>query len=132
MNKFKWGHGFISLNRDVLESYMACKTGQEVLDTQHRWLTEGGPKASLREMPDDDDHHDAGSRSEGSEETDDDLPPLEPNRNKSHHRIGGGSRAASFPRGMPPSESESETESEDEEGDATAEVSRGLANASIE
>ena len=55
MNKFKWGHGFISLNRDVLESYMACKTGQEVLDTQHRWLTEGGPKASLREMPDDDD-----------------------------------------------------------------------------
>ena len=141
MNKFKWGHGFISLNRDVLESYMACKTGQEVLDTQHRWLTEGGPKASLREMPNDDDEDededdddDAGSGSEESEESDDDLPPLEPNRNKSHHRIGGGSRAASFPRGMPPSESESETESEDEdgEGDATAEVSRGLANASIE
>ena len=81
-----------------------------------------------------DDDADAGSGSEGSEESDDDLPPLEPNRNKSHHRIGGGSRAASFPRGMPPSESESETESEDEngEGDATAEVSRGLANASIE
>ena len=42
MNKFKGGHGFITLNRELLESYSLCTTGEEVLETQNRWLTNGG------------------------------------------------------------------------------------------
>ena len=113
MNKFKWGHGFITLNRDLLESYAVCTTGEEVLSTQNRWLTEGGPKRPPRTMPDSDSEC---SGEEGDSESDDGMPRLEPNRNRTDFKIGGGVRRAAFPGEMPPSESdEEETESEEEE-----------------
>ena len=125
MNKFKWGHGFITLNRDLLDSYAACVTGEEVLATQNRWLTEGGPKRSPRRMPgSDDDGSDDDDDEGGSDETDetdeededeDGMPRLEPNRNRTDFRIGGGSRRAAFPGEMPPSESEDEEEEEEED-----------------
>ena len=119
MNKFKWGHGFITLNREVLESYVACETGAEVIETQNRWLTEGGPKRGVsapRDVPESSESDE--DESSGSE--DDGVPPLEPNRNKTHNRIGGESRRSAFPsREMPPSsEDETETESESDGGDA--------------
>jgi len=40
LSKFKWGHSFISLNQDFLDSYAACKTSAEVMDAQHRILAE--------------------------------------------------------------------------------------------
>ena len=131
MNKFKWGHGFITLNREVLESYMKCETGAEVLETQNRWLTEGGPKRGVsapRDAPEsssegesDADEEDVDSGSDSA--SDDSMPPLEPNRNKTHNRIGGESRRSRFPqnpRDMPPSESD-ETESEPDEAADLAE-----------
>jgi hypothetical protein len=128
MNKFKWGHGFITLNRDVLESYVLCKTGEEVIETQNRWLTEGGPKRPLRrprDMPE------SGSDDDGSG-SDDGMPPLEPNRNKTQgNRIGGETRKSAFPqpeRGMP---DESEDESENEECDAVDDATRRLAETSV-
>ena len=118
MNKFKWGHGFITLNREVLESYVACETGAEVIETQNRWLTEGGPKRGVsapRDFPESSESDE--DESSGSE--DDGVPSLEPNRNKTHNRIGGESRRSAFPsREMPPSsedETESETESDGED-----------------
>ena len=72
MNKFKWGHGFITLNRDLLDSYAACVTGEEVLATQNRWLTEGGPKRSPRRMPgsdDDDERRRGGGGAEATRRT---------------------------------------------------------------
>ena len=32
------GHSFLSLNKDLLETYAACATGQEVVEAQRRWL----------------------------------------------------------------------------------------------
>ena len=55
------------------------------------------------------------------------MPRLEPNRNRTDFRIGGGSRRAAFPGEMPPSESEDEDEEdeEEEEGDGD-ERGRGI------
>ena len=101
----------------MLESYAVCTTGEEVLSTQNRWLTEGGPKRGVsapRDFPESSESDE--DESSGSE--DDGVPPLEPNRNKTHNRIGGESRRSAFPsREMPPS-SEDETESESESADA--------------
>ena len=96
-----------------MESYAVCTTGEEVLSTQNRWLTEGGPKRPPRTMPD----SDSECSGEGSgSESDDGMPRLEPNRNRTDFKIGGGVRRAAFPGEMPPSESdEEETESEEEE-----------------
>ncbi len=138
MNKFKWGHGFITLNRDVLESYMRCKTGVEVIETQNKWLTEGGPKRELsgpRDMPesesDDESNSDEERDDESNSDSDSGMPPLEPNQNKvGGNRIGGESRKSTFPteRGMPPSESESESEENEEDVDDTT---RQLAETSV-
>ncbi len=131
MNKFKWGHGFITLNREVLESYMACETGAEVLETQNRWLTEGGPKRGVsapRDVPESSSESDADEEDvdvESDSASDDSMPPLEPNRNKTHNRIGGESRRSRFPqnpRDMPPSESDSTESEPDEATDLAARV----------
>ncbi|CAI8051231.1 18S rRNA aminocarboxypropyltransferase, partial [Geodia barretti] len=37
---FKWGHGFLSLNSDLLEAYSRCVDGCEVVRVQQRWLEE--------------------------------------------------------------------------------------------
>jgi len=109
-----------------LESYAVCTTGEEVLSTQNRWLTEGGPKRPPRTMPD----SDSECSGEGSEsESDDGMPRLEPNRNRTDFKIGGGSRRAAFPGEMPPSESdeeESEESEESEEGEEETETEDGL------
>jgi len=38
LNKFKWGEGFINLNRELLDGYASCKTGQEVVAFQAKYL----------------------------------------------------------------------------------------------
>ena len=79
-----------------------------MLATQNRWLTEGGPKRSPRRMPGSDDDEGSDDEEEeeegGSDETDEDdededgMPRLEPNRNRTDFRIGGG-RARGVPGG---------------------------------
>lgn len=36
--QFKWGHGFLSLNSEVLELYCKCQTSAEVVSAQQQWL----------------------------------------------------------------------------------------------
>jgi hypothetical protein len=62
---------------------------------------------------------------ESDSASDDSMPPLEPNRNKTHNRIGGESRRSRFPqnpRDMPPSESDSTESEPDEAADLAARV----------
>ena len=87
MNKFKWGHGFISLNRELLESYMKCTTSEEVIETQNAWLTNGGPSAGPRRdmMPPSESDSSDGDSDDESE--DDGMPPLTQNMNRARFGI---------------------------------------------
>nr|ADE77455.1 unknown [Picea sitchensis] len=38
LRKFKWGHSFLSLNRELLKAYSECKTGEEIISVQNNWL----------------------------------------------------------------------------------------------
>jgi pre-rRNA-processing protein TSR3 len=38
LSKFKWGHSFLSLNRELLKAYSECKTGEEIISVQNNWL----------------------------------------------------------------------------------------------
>lgn len=38
LSKFKWGHGFFSLNQDVLDQYMKCNNGEDVVRAQQQYL----------------------------------------------------------------------------------------------
>ena len=48
MNKFKWGHGFITLNEELLETYSECATAEDVKKAQDEWLA--GPKLKEGEL----------------------------------------------------------------------------------
>lgn len=38
MSRFKWGHSFFALNKELLEIYAACKDAQEVIEAQNAYL----------------------------------------------------------------------------------------------
>jgi len=121
MNKFKWGHGFVSLNRELLESYAACATSEEVIETQNKWLTMGGPNSGPRREydlpPSESDESDEDGASD-DESDDDGLPPLTRNLNRSRFGIErSGNRFRQNSRRVGDDESESESESEEDEED---------------
>ncbi|GAQ91852.1 hypothetical protein KFL_008690030 [Klebsormidium nitens] len=71
--KFTWGHGFISLNKELLEAYAGCADGAGVIAVQEAWLT-ADPRRSVP----------AGDDSEGEASgsgDEDELPRLERNAN---------------------------------------------------
>nr|XP_002129931.1 ribosome biogenesis protein TSR3 homolog [Ciona intestinalis] len=37
---FKWGHGFISLNKSLLDLYATCNTSSDVIKAEENWLEE--------------------------------------------------------------------------------------------
>lgn len=40
LNKFSWGHSFLSLNQELLDRYTECKDSAEVVETQNKFLAE--------------------------------------------------------------------------------------------
>lgn len=81
LNKFKWGHSFSSLNRELLKAYSKCENGSEIISVQNSWLasnsripkplpgTEGSDEVPPKADP-------------GSDyDSEDGLPPLEENLN---------------------------------------------------
>lgn len=71
LSPFKWGHSFLSLNRNLLDAYAACKDGAEVIAVQNDFLATAG-----KDVP-------VGSRNSDYEDgSDDDMPPLERNNNR--------------------------------------------------
>lgn len=77
--KFKWGHSFLSLNRDLLKAYSKCENGTEIINVQNSWLSSA---SSVPKSPADVAGKSHQSTDEGSDaDSDDGLPPLEENMN---------------------------------------------------
>ncbi|KAK4394410.1 Ribosome biogenesis protein T [Sesamum angolense] len=82
LSKFKWGHAFLSLNREILKAYSECKNGTDMISVQNEWLSQQTSHTS------DSCGDGKGERSEPNNENDglssgseDGLPPLERNMN---------------------------------------------------
>jgi len=64
LNCFKWGHAFISINKDLLEKYSNCATSAEVVQVQNDWIAmceaehENSRKTSFDLPPQDSDDDD--------------------------------------------------------------------------
>ena len=48
LKKFKWGHSFLSLNRDLLDRYSQCENGVSVIETQNEYLRSEEKKKGVR------------------------------------------------------------------------------------
>ncbi|KAL9356576.1 hypothetical protein Peur_049829 [Populus x canadensis] len=78
LGKFKWGHAFLSLNRELLKSYSECGNSAEIISVQNAWLTQ------QREVPkavSDTKGADLSENEGSSDDSEDGLPPLERNMN---------------------------------------------------
>lgn len=71
VGNFKWGHAFLSLNKNLLDAYAACKDGAEVIAVQNEFLATAGKVEG---------NNVRNSENEGGSD-DDGLPPLERNFN---------------------------------------------------
>uniref|UniRef100_A0A0E0KA04 18S rRNA aminocarboxypropyltransferase n=1 Tax=Oryza punctata TaxID=4537 RepID=A0A0E0KA04_ORYPU len=79
LGKFKWGHSFLSVNRELLKAYSQCENGTEIINVQNSWLSSNSsvPKSPVNAV--EKSHQ---STEEGSDaDSDDGLPPLEENLN---------------------------------------------------
>ncbi|EOA21353.1 hypothetical protein CARUB_v10001716mg [Capsella rubella] len=81
LGKFKWGHAFLSLNKDILKEYSKCQNSAEIISVQNSWLTQQTqiPKQppALEERV----KKDGESGDESEDDDEDGLPPLERNMN---------------------------------------------------
>jgi pre-rRNA-processing protein TSR3 len=84
MNKFKWGHSFITLNFDLLEQYSRANSSKEVVEIQNRYIATCEREQAEKEK--EKERKQIERRSESDEDNDDDLTP---NTNRSANRIGG-------------------------------------------
>ena len=48
LKRFKWGPGFYQLNKEVLDSYAACKTSNDVIEAQRMWMEKLEQEDTLR------------------------------------------------------------------------------------
>jgi len=68
LSKFKWGHGFLSLNDELLNSYSACSTAKSVVNAQNDYIKKLEQERQLRLENDDMDLPPSGSETESSDE----------------------------------------------------------------
>ncbi|XP_017969281.1 PREDICTED: ribosome biogenesis protein TSR3 homolog isoform X2 [Theobroma cacao] len=40
LGKFKWGHAFLSLNRELLKAYSECENSGDIISVQNSWLSQ--------------------------------------------------------------------------------------------
>lgn len=80
LGKFKWGHGFLSLNRKVLKAYSECENSADIISVQNSFLSQESqvPKVLPEVEGTDMASH---SEDENSCDSEDGLPPLERNMN---------------------------------------------------
>ncbi|XP_056163647.1 uncharacterized protein LOC115687303 isoform X2 [Syzygium oleosum] len=82
LGKFKWGHAFLSLNRELLKAYSQCENGADIISVQNSWLSQ---QKEIPKVPADvegtaTESHDE-DEDEDSCDSEDGLPPLERNMN---------------------------------------------------
>lgn len=70
LSKFSWGHSFLELNDELLTRYKACKSSQEILEVQQKYLDE----AAEEKTKDDRDMWPPTSSSSSSESEDEAVP----------------------------------------------------------
>ncbi|OWM82233.1 ribosome biogenesis protein TSR3 homolog isoform X2 [Punica granatum] len=81
LGKFKWGHAFLSLNRELLKAYSECENGADIISVQNTWLSQ---QAQDPKAPSDNQGDAAASFSDeedSNSDSDEGLPPLERNMN---------------------------------------------------
>jgi pre-rRNA-processing protein TSR3 len=84
MNKFKWGHSFITLNAELLEQYSKANSSKEVVEIQNRYIATCEAEQAEKEKGK---QKQLEKRSGGSDDEND--TDLTPNTNRSLHPIGG-------------------------------------------
>uniref|UniRef100_A0A0R0ILP6 18S rRNA aminocarboxypropyltransferase n=1 Tax=Glycine max TaxID=3847 RepID=A0A0R0ILP6_SOYBN len=80
LDKFKWGHAFMSLNGELLRAYSKCQNSAEIISVQNAWLSQESqipraPTDSEVTTPESED------KIQNSSDSEDGLPPLEKNMN---------------------------------------------------
>ncbi|MED6209336.1 hypothetical protein PIB30_053652 [Stylosanthes scabra] len=78
LDKFKWGHAFLSLNRELLKAYSQCQNSVDIIAVQNAWLSQ---ESQIPRAPADTEDAIVESEDKGSSDSEDDLPPLERNMN---------------------------------------------------
>ncbi|XP_042493249.1 18S rRNA aminocarboxypropyltransferase-like isoform X5 [Macadamia integrifolia] len=88
LDKFKWGHAFLSLNRQLLKAYSECANSADVISVQNAWLSQSPrvpqpyPEADGSGAVEDSGH--LSGDAESDYDSEDGLPPLEKNLNHLH------------------------------------------------
>ncbi|KAH6803860.1 RNase L inhibitor protein-like protein [Perilla frutescens var. frutescens] len=82
LGKFKWGHAFLSLNRELLKAYSECKNGADMIVVQNEWLSQQNSRPSDNLNKGQGERLESNSDEDGSSSgSEDGLPPLERNMN---------------------------------------------------
>ncbi|XP_057501886.1 uncharacterized protein LOC130785732 [Actinidia eriantha] len=82
LNKFKWGHAFLSLNRELLKAYSKCENSTDIISVQNAWLSQQSQLVSKVPLVSEGAEAASQSEDEGScDDSEDGLPPLEKNLN---------------------------------------------------
>ncbi|KAL2892424.1 Ribosome biogenesis protein TSR3-like protein [Bienertia sinuspersici] len=83
LGKFKWGHAFLSLNKEILKVYSECKDSVEIIAAQNAWLSkQQSPQASGVLQEKEEKGVVLSDEEANSGDSDDGLPPLERNLNR--------------------------------------------------
>ncbi|XP_031264348.1 ribosome biogenesis protein TSR3 homolog isoform X1 [Pistacia vera] len=78
LGKFKWGHSFLSLNRELLKAYSECENSAAIILVQNSWLSQ---QSQVPKVPPEVEEADANKDEASSNDSEDGLPPLEKNMN---------------------------------------------------
>ncbi|XP_011090454.1 ribosome biogenesis protein TSR3 homolog isoform X2 [Sesamum indicum] len=82
LSKFKWGHAFLSLNREILKAYSECKNGTDMISVQNEWLSQQTSHTSDSRGDGKGERSEPNNKNDGSSsDSEDGLPPLERNMN---------------------------------------------------
>lgn len=79
LGKFKWGHAFLSLNRELLKAYSECQNSSDIISVQNSWLSQQSSQRMEVPTSSRGENHESNDEKDGS--SDDGLPPLEKNMN---------------------------------------------------
>lgn len=82
LGKFKWGHAFLSLNKELLKAYSECKDSAEIISVQNSWLSQQQKPEDSGVVQDKAKEGTASDEEASSGDSDDGLPPLERNLNR--------------------------------------------------